>query len=215
MQAIMEPIQNTQRIVQSAQRGDRDAFSTLAEIHRGQVEALARLRMSPRLQRKVGIEDVVQETFAQALESLGRFQWAGEDSFGRWLNGIARNVILKAARTHSIPLQSGFEWDVAESGPSPSTVLRREERFDRLREALEALTPEQREVVLLSRIEGLKAKEIAARTGRSEDSVKQLMLRALRGLRRDFGDTESLHLPDRSLESGETSHGSSHGGEPA
>ena len=60
MQAIMEPIQNTHRIVQSAQSGDRDAFSTLVEIHRGQVEALARLRMSPGLQRKVGIEDVVQ-----------------------------------------------------------------------------------------------------------------------------------------------------------
>ena len=67
----MEPIQNTHKIVQSAQRGDRDAFARLAEIHRGQVEALARLRMSPELQRKVGVDDVVQETFAQALESLG------------------------------------------------------------------------------------------------------------------------------------------------
>jgi RNA polymerase sigma-70 factor (ECF subfamily) len=170
--------------------------------------------MSPVLQRKVEVGDIVQETLAHALDSLGRFQWEGEQSFRRWLNGIARNVILKAARTHEVPLEPGYEMDVPQGGPSPSRVLRREERFDRLQEALEALTPEQREVVLLSRIEGLKAKEIAARTGRSEDAVKQLMLRGLRSLRRGVGDTESLHLPDRRLDAWETSQGSSGEGEP-
>lgn len=211
----MEPIQSIHKTVQLAQSGDRDAFARLAEIHQKQVEALARLRMSPELQRKVGIEDIVQETFSQALQSLSRFKWDGENSFRRWLNGIARNVILKAARSHSIPLEPGFELDVVDSDPSPSKVLRRKQRFDRLQEALKALTPEQREVVLMSRIEGLKAREIAARTGRSEDAVKQLMLRALRSLRKGFGDTESLHLPDRRLKSGESSEGSSQEGGPS
>ena len=54
----------------------------------------------------------------------------------------------------------------------------------------------------MSRIEGLRIGEIAERTGRSVDAVKQLLLRGLRSLKRNFGDTESLHLPDRTFESG-------------
>lgn len=187
-------------LIRRAQRGDREAFSELAGAHRHALEALARLRMSPQLRRKVEIADIVQETLARALESIGAFRWEGEDSFGRWLNGIARNTILKAARTHSIPLEPGGEWDVADSRPSAGRAQRREERFDRLEAALEALTPDQREVVRLARIQGRTAREIASLTGRTEGAVKQLMLRALRSLRRRFGDTESFHLPDRSLD---------------
>ena len=55
----------------------------------------------------------------------------------------------------------------------------------------------------MSRIDGLRIKEIAERTGRSVDAVKQLLLRGLRSLKRNFGDTESLHLPDRAFESEE------------
>jgi hypothetical protein len=36
--------------------------------------------------------------------------------------------------------------------------------------------------------------------GRSPDAVTHLLLRALDKLRESFGDTESLHLPPRSLE---------------
>jgi len=53
----------------------------------------------------------------------------------------------------------------------------------------------------MSRIDGLKIREIAARTDRSVDAVKQLILRGLRSLKRHFGDTESLHLPDRTFDS--------------
>ena len=60
----------------------------------------------------------------------------------------------------------------------------------------------------MSRIEGFKMREIAERTGRTVDAVKQLVLRGLRSLKRHFGDTGSFHLPDRILFS-ETRQGDS------
>jgi RNA polymerase sigma factor (sigma-70 family) len=79
--------------------------------------------------------------------------------------------------------------------------MRREERWERLEKSLAALSPDHREVIRLARIEGLEVREIAARMGRTPSAVKNLLLRALKELKRSFGDTESLRLPGgRSLE---------------
>ena len=77
--------------------------------------------------------------------------------------------------------------------------MRRNERFDRLEHSLEKLLPEHREVILLSRIEGLTMKEIAQKTGRPLSTVKYHLVCGLAELKKHFGDTESLHLPDRQL----------------
>ena len=92
------------------------------------------------------------------------------------------------------------ESDPVLGDPSPSRSLRREERFERLQKALDALPPDYREVVVLARLKGLKMKEIAARMERSVFSVTHLLSRALDSLKGAFGDTESLGLPPRRLE---------------
>ena len=66
-------------------------------------------------------------------------------------------------------------------------------------EALDALPPDHREVLVLSRLEGLAAEEIARRMGRTPNAVYHLIVRALALLRERFGATESLLLPDRPL----------------
>jgi RNA polymerase sigma factor (sigma-70 family) len=68
-----------------------------------------------------------------------------------------------------------------------------------LQRALESLSPDHREVILLARVEGLSMKEIAERLHRSPNAVVQLLWRALKKLRDAFGETESLHLPPRRL----------------
>ena len=83
--------------------------------------------------------------------------------------------------------------------PSPSRALGREERFDRLEQAIANLPEDYRDVVRLSRIEGLKTKEVAERLGKSTDSVKHLLARSIQMLRRNLEETGSLHLPDRRL----------------
>ncbi len=79
--------------------------------------------------------------------------------------------------------------------------MQREERFERLEKALDGLSRDHREVIHLCRIEGLPFQEAARRMNRSADAVKMLLSRALEELKGKFGDTQSLHLPDRKLRS--------------
>jgi len=120
-------------------------------------------------------------------------------SFARWLMGVARIAVIKAAHSPGWR-QLGADARIAESVTSPSGALRREERFDRLQASLDSLQGDDRKVLYLARIKGLSMKEIADRMGRSPEAVRKLFGRALLKLRERFGDTESFHLPDRRLE---------------
>ncbi len=186
-------------LVERAKRGDREAFFELVDRFRSRLEVAVRSRLGTSLQRDAECDDVLQETFLRALTAIECFEWKGEQAFFQWLNTIAGRVVLELAsrkkRRPTVPL----EHEVPGHDESPSTGARREERFDRLESALKSLSPDHREVILLARIRKLPIKVIAERMNRSPDAVTHLLLRALDGLKESFGDTESLHLPRRTL----------------
>ena len=161
-------------------------------------------RMSAQLRRVHDVEDVVQETLLRAFRSIDRFQWQGEESFLRWLGGIGRHVVLKLASRYEREQVLSLEQDPVRHGTSPSKAVRRDERFERLEKSLAGLSPDHREVIFLARIEGLRVKDIAERMNRTPDATAHLLARALRALKRSFGDTESLRLPRRALRRAET-----------
>lgn len=207
MKPLMTEPAETHVLVSKARDGDRSAFEELVERFRARLSAFVQARLELRIGAKLDVEEVLQETFVRGYESIGRFEGQTDGSFFGWLCGIAKHVVLKAARKarHSQPLEEarGTPTDTA----SPSKLLRRNERFDRLQESLDSLKPEYREVLRLARIEGLKIKEIAERMDRSPNSVKHLIVRALAELKARFGDTESLHLPERRFSHEGNSHG--------
>ena len=191
-----------QGLIDRAKAGDRAAFDVVVRGYRERLENLLRSRMGVKLRGQVDPEDIRQEVLLRAFRSLEKFKWQGDDSFLKWLGGIAEHVILNQAfRGERIP-KLQLEHDVVSHEPSPSKNLRRQDRFDRLQEALDSLGPEQREVILLARFQGCSLKEIARRLDKSPAAVGQIVSRAMRKLRESFGDTESLHLPDRNFEVG-------------
>lgn len=197
MTLLMVENESTEALVTQARNGDRVAYGRLAERFIERLRSLVQSRLGPALREDLEVEDVVQETFRLGLEGIERFAWQGEESFLRWLGTISENLIRKNARTKARRPAMEEILEIEGSGTSPSVHLRREERFDRLQQALESLPPDYREVIRLSRIEGKKTSEIATLMGRSSSAVKQLLFRALRRLRESFGETETLHLPDR------------------
>jgi RNA polymerase sigma-70 factor (ECF subfamily) len=196
----------TEALVLKCKAGDRSAFEALVEEYEGRLQSVLRARIGVALRGRIQAEDIVQETFLRAFQSIGEFRWRGEDSFYRWLCGIAEHLIWNASQKRSGG-EMKLTHDVVASTVSPSKGLRREERFQRLKMAMACLSVDQREAIQLAKIDGLKVNEIALRMKRSPDSVKQLLSRGLRQLRESFGDTESLHLPDRGLESEARGHG--------
>ena len=65
---------------------------------------------------------------------------------------------------------------------TPSAIMSKKEEFDKLARAIEELTPQYREVIVLTKIEGLSYKEIADRMGKSSEAVRKLVSRALEAL---------------------------------
>lgn len=188
----------TSELVSKACSGNRQAFDTLVELYRLRLLRQIGSRLGTNLRAKLEPEDVFQDTLVRAYESIQRFRWQGEESFYSWLGSIAEHLIWSASQKKSSS-QLELNRDLAHSDTSPSTNLRRHERFDRLEEAINRLAPEQKEALLLSRFEGLKIRDIAARMNRSPNAVYKLLTRAVLQLKKDFGDTESLHLPDRAF----------------
>ena len=191
--------ETVETLLRRAKSGDRAAFEALSEQLRERLLGLARSRMSPRLQHKIEPEDIVQETFLRAFESIGAFRGTEASAFFSWLGSIAEHLIWNAARKRSLK-EALAVIETPGEGVSPSRGLRRKERLARLQSCLGTLQADQREVVLLAKIEGLNSKEIAERLGRPEGTVRQLLARGLHALRERFGETDSLHLPDGGFE---------------
>lgn len=200
----MEAGRETRELIQQAQRGDDDAADALVELYRERIELYVRRRLGPKLRARVEVDDVADEAFLRAFRSIGRFSWQGEESFLKWVCRIAECLMRDLARRHALVREHPFLRDPPVVDPSPSTSLRREERFDRLQTSFESLSPEHREVVTLVCLQGLRVREAADRIGKTPGAIRNLLLRALRKLRGSFGDTESCHLPDRLLTDEET-----------
>ena len=200
MKATTMTHEDTQPLLDRARTGDRGAFDELCEGQSKRLESLVRSQMGHGVRGKLEPVDILQETFLRAFESISVFRGQDEKTFFNWLASIAEHLIWNASQKRSLQ-EVPLVFD-ASGGVSPSRDLRRKERLERLQESLSGLKPDQREAIILSKIDGLTVKVIAGRMGRSEDAVKQLLSRGLRDLRRKFGDTESLHLPERGLERG-------------
>ncbi len=138
---------------------------------------------------------------------MQRFEWRGDGSFLRWLESIAVHVTLDAVRRQGQRTVLRIDRDLPGDGTSPSKIIRRRERLNRLEASMKCLSPDYRTVLRLARMDGLSIKEIAKQMGRSESAVHNLLLRATKQLRQSFGDTESLNLGDGHFEDTGTTDG--------
>jgi len=217
----LEIVDNTQFLIRKARDGSREAFDELAKRYAIPIERVVRLEAGARVRGNVEVSDLVQETFTSAFRSMRRFRGEGRETFARWLSEIARNVVRACARRIAKqgnlvadqvqPLRSNAAAKRAEpasSGGTPSEKFRDQERFERLKCAMEKLSPEHKEVILLARLRELPIREVAQLMGRSPEAAGMLLVRALRKLREHFGETDCLVLPrDMALDRGEQCKG--------
>jgi RNA polymerase sigma-70 factor (ECF subfamily) len=191
--------QSDQLLVQRARQGDRSAFDQLFQRLAGRVEAFVRSKIQPAHRPRLDVQEILQDTFVRAFRSFDSFHGEDLEAFRRWLTGVASKTVLRAEEQARRHRTLEIATDVAAEDVSPSRALRREERFDRLQRALDSLSRDHREVILLTRIDGLSLKQAAERMDRSPEAVRKLFWRALKELRSALTNTGSLRLPDRKL----------------
>ena len=168
--------------------GDGVAADELMAQHLPALLAYARLRLGPMLAAKESAHDVVQSAFREVIEGAHRFQHGGESAFRAWLyTHVTRKIADRAeywrAQRRDPAREVGEDAGVLELARrtlgSPSEVAMGREALERLDAAFARLPDDHREVILLSRVAGLSRVEIAAATGRSEASIRNLLPRAL------------------------------------
>jgi RNA polymerase sigma-70 factor (ECF subfamily) len=139
-------------------QGELASFETLMLPHLDAAHNLARWL----LRNEQDAQDVVQEAYLRAFKSFGGFH----GSNGRaWLLTIVRNTsytFLKKNR--AVDLSTTFDEEIHVAGHesvSPATILEHSEDAELIREAMEELPAEFREILALRHQEGLSYKEIA------------------------------------------------------
>ena len=173
-------------LVLRAQRGEPHAFEMLVVKYQRRIERL----VSRMLRDPMAIEDVAQETFVRAWRALPQFR--GESAFYTWLYRIAINTAKTAladrkrdpvvAESTLVSTEDGEEPSRLENelsdGETPDAVLASKEIAAAVNAAIDALSEDLRQAVVLREIEGLSYEEIAAVMNCPIGTVRSRIFRA-------------------------------------
>jgi RNA polymerase sigma-70 factor (ECF subfamily) len=167
----------TPTLVAQLRDGDERAADLLDRLYREKLTCFCHGYLGGRDEA----EDVVQEVFCRVLESA-----TVPRDFRAWIYKISRNRCLDIRRSRGRrrddgTLPTGSHLDAQLTGHL--TGLIRGERWERLRELVEALPSDQREVLHLRYAEGLSRSEIAEILDLDEKLVKSRLYHGLEKLR--------------------------------
>jgi RNA polymerase sigma-70 factor (ECF subfamily) len=137
------------------------------------------------LRNSEAAEDATQEDFVKMLKHANQFH--GDAKLSTWLFSITANWCRDYLRKADNKAKEAEEVLYAIPAPAelaPDRNLERRQDEQMIQKALSALTPEQREAILLSRYQGLSYAEIAQISGCSEGAVKTRVFRAMETLKK-------------------------------
>jgi RNA polymerase sigma-70 factor (ECF subfamily) len=167
-------------LIRQAQQGDTAAFEALVNIHAPLVYNLA-LRT---LNDPHEAEDMAQETFIRAWQSLPRF--LGKSRFSTWLYRIVTNLCynrLPQLKVELAALEPAEEIELTDEHQAVEASLLTAERCAHLHSAIDALPDSGRLLITLRHLQGMAYTEIADVTDMPLGSVKTGIFRARRRLR--------------------------------
>jgi RNA polymerase sigma-70 factor (ECF subfamily) len=169
------------------------------ERFREYLRLLAGLQLDPRLQGKVDLSGVVQQTLLEAHQALEQFRAFDNRERTTWLRrALANNLTDEVRRlgrgSRNVRLERSLEAALEssslclerflateEASPSDQSILN--EQILRLADALAQLPDDQRNAVVWHHLQGRPLAEIALELDRSRGAVGALLLRAMKKLR--------------------------------
>ncbi len=166
--------------------GDLDALGELFERHHKRVHAICyRMTGEPS-----SADDLVQESFLRVLRYSKSYD--AKAAFTTWLYRLARNVCLdhlsrENRSNERVQLMNVEQRTDHSPGSEPYS------RLDTVHAALYRLPSEKREILVLSRYEGMSYAEIAEVCDTTVGAIKVRAHRAMRELRKIFEELEQQH----------------------
>lgn len=161
-----------------AQSGDTRAFDKLVTKHRGKVYAM----IVNMVKNDADAWDLSQVAFVKAWKALPKFE--ARARFSTWLFRISHNVVYDWMRKRRIESEGELNDELFDAGridSSAATTPQQNKRPDEamvqselrkeIQDALDKLSPEHREVILLREVQGMDYKEIAKITENTMGTV--------------------------------------------
>lgn len=180
----MEPtsLYNEKDLLRQVAAGDEKAFRAIYDQYRKKIASFAFLLT----QSEDITDEIVQQVFVKLWTNRGKLKEVAQ--FNAWLHTITRNLVVDGIRKAAREAEVRAAWvgnALADANFADHIIFSREHE-KLLQEAVGRLTPQQREIYRLSREQGLKHDEIAARLGISALTVKNHLVHAMRSIREHF-----------------------------
>ncbi len=166
-------------LVRRAQQRDQQAFAQLYEEHFDKIYRYVTLRIGDRAEA----EDITQQVFLKALQSISSFRWRGIP-FSAWLFRIAHNQVVDYLRKKTRQATVPVDESTVSSSSNPQLLVEQRADIERLLSSTQQLTAAQREVISLRFAGELSIAQVAKIMGKSQGAVKALQHSAIVALRR-------------------------------
>jgi len=170
-------------LIQQSVQGDQQAFYVLYRRYVKTVYNRVRYVVP-----ETDVEDVTQEIFIAVVGSLPSFR--GDALFSTWLRTLTKNKIAEYYRKQSRKKETmQVDLEHAEKKSDQSSTSKMEDRIT-LRIALNKITENYREVILLRFSEEMRFKEIADHLNQNPEATKSLFRRAMSALQSALQEVE-------------------------
>lgn len=167
---------NEKKLISKAQKGDKEAFSTLYHHYIKEIFKFFILRTNS----KPVAEDLTQETFLKMLKNLNTFQH--KSSFKNWLYGIAKHTLLDYYRKHYRERTTSLETieNHLSTHNDNLAVTDNPSATNESQKILQKLPENYRQILELRFLKNLSIKDTAEILNKTVSSVKVLQHRALK-----------------------------------
>ena len=173
----MQPIPNEAEVIHQAQQGERKAIATLYEAYAQSIFQY----ISYRVETDMIAEDLTADVFLRMIRGIKTYRYQGIP-FGAWLFRFASNQIKDYYRSqqkqHEIDLPETLS--THDTGPLQNLIAQEERQ--QIRRALQTLSEDYQNILILRFMQDLPYPVVAEVMERSESALRVLQHRALKAL---------------------------------
>jgi RNA polymerase sigma-70 factor (ECF subfamily) len=194
--------EETDRLLDDARKGEPGAVDKLLGEFREPLRQVIGLRLDPAVARRVDASDIVQDVLVEANQRLTEYLKKPDMPFHLWLRHLAQDRIIDTHRRHRLAQRRSVDREQAIARPAwadessvslvaqlidtertPTSEAIRLELQRRLNAAIDRLSDDDREIILMRHHEGLSNQDVAHALQLTEAAASMRYLRALRRLR--------------------------------
>ncbi len=194
--------EETDRLLDDARNGEPGAVDKLLGEFRDPLRKVIGMRLDPAVARRVDASDIVQDVLIEANQRLTEYLKKPDMPFHLWLRHLAQDRIIDTHRRHRLAQRRSVDREQATARPAwtdessvslvaqlidtertPTSEAIRMELQRRLTDAIDKLSDDDREIILMRHHESLSNQEVAHAMQLTEAAASMRYLRALRRLR--------------------------------